>query len=97
MDIQYQNIENFLNSLYDTYKNVIIWNDLIFIKPNIPFYEQKWELKEDLFQMNCTKDISIDIGWYWDSEDYLFDDSVKGIFRIRVIQLTILMKCNKYL
>lgn len=49
------------------------------IKPDIPFKEQIYSLKEDLFQVSYDDKYTIDIGWSPDFE-------VNGKFKVRIIK-----------
>lgn len=56
----------------------IVYDDFQ-IKPNIPFEQQKFSFKEDLFQVDFYEKYLIDIGWSPDFES-------KGNFKIRIIK-----------
>jgi hypothetical protein len=87
-----------LDNFHKKYKHLIVFKELDFIDMNKPYHEQKDELQEDMFQMACkNKDIAIDIGWYWESEDYLFNNLIKGSFVLKVIKdMDWLHPCEEY-
>lgn len=67
-----------MNVNVDFLDGIVFLNDLINLDLTKKSYEQEFELKEDLFQVNFNDGYTIDLGWY--------NGGMDGTFKLFIVK-----------